>query len=77
MGDRRLRLGAICATAADWATMKLYSVDLSHITFERPAGRTRWLGKLNDNQWTLLRSDQLGQQRWKEEGPPIAIGKQL
>jgi ketosteroid isomerase-like protein len=29
-------------------------------------------GKLNDNQWTLLWSEQLGQQRWKEERPPIA-----
>ena len=31
--------------------------------------RDGW-GKLNDNQWTL--SEQLGQQRWKEERPPIA-----
>lgn len=27
--------------------------------------------KLNDNQWTLLWSGQLGQQRWTEERPPI------
>ena len=33
--------------------------------------RDGW-GKLNDNQWTLLWSEQLGQQRWKEERPPIA-----
>jgi hypothetical protein len=28
--------------------------------------------KLNDNQWTILSSEQLGQQRWKDESPPIA-----
>ena len=28
--------------------------------------------KLNDNQWTLLSSEPLGQQRWQEEIPPIA-----
>jgi hypothetical protein len=28
--------------------------------------------KLNDNQWTLLFSEQLGQQLWEEESPPIA-----
>ena len=28
--------------------------------------------KLNDNQWTLLWSEQLGQQLWEEESPPIA-----
>jgi ketosteroid isomerase-like protein len=28
--------------------------------------------KLNDNQWTLLWSEQLGQQLWEEEIPPIA-----
>ena len=28
--------------------------------------------KLNDNQWTLLSSEQLGQQLWEEEIPPIA-----
>jgi ketosteroid isomerase-like protein len=28
--------------------------------------------KLNDNQWTLLSSELLGQQRWKDERPPIA-----
>jgi hypothetical protein len=27
--------------------------------------------KLNDNQWTLLSSEPLGQQRW-QESPPIA-----
>jgi hypothetical protein len=32
--------------------------------------RDGW-GKLNDNQWTLLWSEQLGQQRWKGESPPI------
>jgi hypothetical protein len=32
--------------------------------------RDGW-GKLNDNQWTLLWSEQLGRQRW-EERPPIA-----
>jgi hypothetical protein len=33
--------------------------------------RDGW-GKLNDNQWTLLWSEQLGQQLWEEESPPIA-----
>jgi hypothetical protein len=33
--------------------------------------RDGW-GKLNDNQWTLLWSEQLGQQVWDEESPPIA-----
>ena len=33
--------------------------------------RDGW-GKLNDSQWTLQWSDQLGLQRWKEERPPIA-----
>jgi len=33
--------------------------------------RDGW-GILNDNQWTLLWSEQLGQQRWKDESPPIA-----
>ena len=33
--------------------------------------RDGW-GKLNDDQWTLLWSEQLGQQRWTEERPPIA-----
>ena len=33
--------------------------------------RDGW-GKVNDNQWTLLWSEQLGQQQWKEERPPIA-----
>ena len=28
--------------------------------------------KLNDNQWTLLSSEQLGQQRGQDEIPPIA-----
>jgi len=28
--------------------------------------------KLNDTQWTLLSSEPLGQQRWKDERPPIA-----
>jgi hypothetical protein len=28
--------------------------------------------KLNDNQWTLLWSEQLGQQLWEEQIPPIA-----
>jgi len=28
--------------------------------------------KLNDNQWALLSSEPLGQQRWKDERPPIA-----
>jgi hypothetical protein len=28
--------------------------------------------KSNNNQWTLLSSEQLGQQRWTEERPPIA-----
>lgn len=28
--------------------------------------------KLNDNQWTLLSSEPLGQQRWKDERPPVA-----
>ena len=28
--------------------------------------------KLNDNQWILLSSELLGQQRWKDERPPIA-----
>ena len=33
--------------------------------------RDGW-GKLNDNQWTLLWSEQLGQQLWEEQIPPIA-----
>ena len=33
--------------------------------------RDGW-GQLNDNQWTLLWSEQLGQQLWEEEIPPIA-----
>ena len=33
--------------------------------------RDGW-GKLNDNQWTLLWSEPLGQQLWEEEIPPIA-----
>jgi hypothetical protein len=33
--------------------------------------RDGW-GKLNDNQWTLLWSEQLGQQLWEEEIPPVA-----
>lgn len=33
--------------------------------------RDGW-GKLNDNQWTLLWSEQLGRQLWEEESPPIA-----
>ena len=33
--------------------------------------RDGWV-KLNDNQWTLLSSEQLGQQRWQDEIPPIA-----
>jgi hypothetical protein len=33
--------------------------------------RDGW-GNLNDNQWTLLWSEQLGQQLWEEEIPPIA-----
>jgi len=28
--------------------------------------------KLNDNQWILLNSEPLSQQRWKDDGPPIA-----
>jgi hypothetical protein len=28
--------------------------------------------KLNDNQWTLISSEPLGQQLWEEESPPIA-----
>jgi ketosteroid isomerase-like protein len=28
--------------------------------------------KLNDNQWTLLASEPLGQQRWKDERPSVA-----
>ncbi|HEY1952048.1 MAG TPA: hypothetical protein VGG76_04520 [Gemmatimonadaceae bacterium] len=28
--------------------------------------------KVNDNQWILLSSEPLGQQRWKDERPPIA-----
>lgn len=33
--------------------------------------RDGW-GKLNDNEWTLLWSEQLGQQQWNDERPPIA-----
>ena len=33
--------------------------------------RDGW-GILKPNQWTLLWSEQLGQQRWKDESPPIA-----
>jgi len=43
-------------------TSKIYTMGVA---------RDGW-GKLNDNQWTLLWSEQLGQQRWKEESPPIA-----
>jgi len=28
--------------------------------------------KVNDHQWTLLSSEALSQQRWKDERPPIA-----
>jgi ketosteroid isomerase-like protein len=28
--------------------------------------------KSNDNQWTLISSDQLGHQRWQDERPPVA-----
>ena len=43
-------------------TSKVYAVGVA---------RDGW-GILNDNQWTLLWSEQLGQQRWKDESPPIA-----
>ena len=43
-------------------TSKIYAMGVA---------RDGW-GKLNDNQWALLWSEQLGQQRWKEERPPIA-----
>ena len=45
----------------DGKTTKVYIVRVA---------RDGW-GKLNDNQWTLLFSEQLGQQRWQER-PPIA-----
>jgi hypothetical protein len=38
--------------------------------YVKGVARDGW-GKLNDNQWTLLWSEQLGQQRW-QESPPIA-----
>jgi len=43
-------------------TSKIYAMGVA---------RDGW-GKVNDNQWTLLWSEQLGQQQWKEERPPIA-----
>ena len=46
----------------DGKTSKVYVVGVA---------RDGW-GILNDNQWTLLWSEQLGQQRWKDESPPIA-----
>ena len=46
----------------DCKTSKVYVVGVA---------RDGW-GILNDNQWTLLWSEQLGQQRWKDESPPIA-----
>ena len=46
----------------DGKTSKIYVMGVA---------RDGW-GKLNDNQWTLLWSEQLGQQRWKDESPPIA-----
>ena len=46
----------------DGKTSKIYVIGVA---------RDGW-GKLNDNQWTLLWSEQLGQQRWKDESPPIA-----
>ena len=46
----------------DGKTSKIYVMGVA---------RDGW-GKLNDNQWTLLWSEQLGQQRWKDESPPTA-----
>ena len=46
----------------DGKTSKVYAVGVA---------RDGW-GISNDNQWTLLWSEQLGQQRWKDESPPIA-----
>ena len=46
----------------DGKTSEVYAVGVA---------RDGW-GILNDNQWTLLWSEQLGQQRWKDESPPIA-----
>jgi len=46
----------------DGKTSKVYVVGVA---------RDGW-GILSDNQWTLLWSEQLGQQRWKDESPPIA-----
>jgi hypothetical protein len=45
----------------DGKTSKIYVMGVA---------RDGW-GKLNDNQWTLLFSEQLGHQRW-QESPPIA-----
>ncbi len=45
----------------DGKTSKIYVMGVA---------RDGW-GKLNDNQWTLLWSEQLGHQRW-QESPPIA-----
>jgi hypothetical protein len=45
----------------DGKTSKIYVMGVA---------RDGW-GKLNDNQWILLFSEQLGHQRW-EESPPIA-----
>jgi len=38
-----------------------------------PTGPTRGEETNDDNQWTLLFSEQLGHQRW-QESPPIANG---
>ena len=46
----------------DGKTSEVYAVGVA---------RDGW-GILNDNQWTLLWSEQLGQQLWEEEIPPIA-----
>ena len=46
----------------DGKTSKIYVMGVA---------RDGW-GKLSDNQWTLLWSEQLGQQRWKDESPPVA-----
>ena len=46
----------------DGKTSKLYIVLVA---------RDGWR-KLDDNQWTLLSSEPLGQQRWQDEIPPIA-----
>jgi hypothetical protein len=62
----------------DWAALVLEKLEGE---IRDNSGKTRKIyvmgvvkdgwGKLNDNHWTLLWSEQLGQQLWEEEIPPI------